>query len=514
VGKQFQKFQISRRTFLQNTALAGLGFAFLGSGPGSRTNITEVADRTLSSFLPEREPQILSHHVIIIGAGLAGLAAAEELSGAGHTVTILEARNRPGGRVHTVKDFFADGLWSEQGAVVFLSTYNVANRYIDKMGLQRKAIVQPDNPSLYHVGGKRFSGNPATISDWPYPLSEEESRIGLYGILQKYLFETLPREVFQPDAWKQSPLIELDKVSFSEYMRNQGATNGAVQLLMDVLLYGWDPEKTSALSVATADIGLFPPGTDIFLLEGGNAELPKAMAHKHSKSIRYGAKVHSIQTADAQVEVTAMIGGRMVQMRADRVISTVPATVFRSMEVTPKLPQEKRVALENLPYHDIVRAQFQVREPFWRNEEVSGAARTDLFEGRVDSQPYTLAEDAGRRAIIEGFFLGPDADALKGRPEQDVLEEAVKKLSPIHPDLRNYIEGGIVKDWGADPYSLGGWSWPGPGYISAHLENLQKPHGRIHFAGEHTSILRATMEGALQSGVRAAREVDEEAGKG
>jgi len=73
---------------------------------------------------------------------------------------------------------------------------------------------------------------------------------------------------------------------------------------------------------------------------------------------------------------------------------------------------------------------------------------------------------------------------------------------------------GVVKDWGADPYSLGGWSWPGPGYITNHLADLKKPFGRIHFAGEYTSILRATMEGALQSGVRAAREVDEQVEKG
>lgn len=508
------KRQISRRTFMRNTALAGLGVTFFRSGvavagAGIMGNNTDDL-----SFLAKRESDSLNHSVIIIGAGLAGLAAADELEKAGHSVTILEARSYPGGRVRSVSDPFADGLYSEQGAVVYLDSYRMAIHYIDQFGLTRKNIVQPDMPSIYHIGGRRFSGNPTSITDWPYNLSDEESRLGLYGVIQKYLFETLPPEIYSPEAWNQSPLNELDKISFSKYMRKQGATDGAIHLIMDTFMFGWDPENSSALSIAAADIGIFPPGTGIFLLDGGNAELPKAMARSLSQKIRYGAKVESINMTDNEVDVTAKFGGTTIQMRADRVISTVPAPVLKSIEITPELPHPKRSAIESLPYHDIVRAQFQVRSPFWRKEGISGSARTDLFEGRVDSQPYTIPEDKERRAIIEGFFLGPDSAELKGLSEHEALQKAMEKLLPIHPDLQKYAEFGIVKDWGTDPYSLGGWSWPCPGYLTNHLLDLKKPFGRIHFAGEHTSVLRATMEGALQSGVRAAREVDEQIIKG
>ncbi len=111
-------------------------------------------------------------------------------------------------------------------------------------------------------------------------------------------------------------------------MRKQGATDGATHLIMDAFMFGWDTENSSALSIAAADIGIFPPGTEIFLLDGGNAELPKAMARNLSQKIRYGAEVQSIHMADNDVEVTAKIGGTTVQMRADRVISTVPASVL------------------------------------------------------------------------------------------------------------------------------------------------------------------------------------------
>jgi len=150
--------------------------------------------------------------------------------------------------------------------------------------LSRKNINQSGLPSLYHIGGKRFSGNPAIITDWPYALSEEELHLGLFGILQKYLFETLPPEIYSPEAWNQSPLKELDNISFAAYLRRQGATDGAINLIVDGFWFGWDPENSSALSIAAADFGTFPPGTGIFLLEGGNAELPKAMARNLSQS--------------------------------------------------------------------------------------------------------------------------------------------------------------------------------------------------------------------------------------
>lgn len=82
-------------------------------------------------------------------------------------------------------------------------------------------------------------------------------------------------------------------------------------------------------------------------------------------------------------------------------------------------------------------------------------------------------------------------------------------MEKVQSEIRNHFEGGMVKAWSKDPYSLGDPSWAGPGDVTRYLEPLKRPHGRIHFAGEHTIVLRSTMEGALCSGVRAAKEVNE-----
>ena len=82
-------------------------------------------------------------------------------------------------------------------------------------------------------------------------------------------------------------------------------------------------------------------------------------------------------------------------------------------------------------------------------------------------------------------------------------------MKKLFPEIEDHHEKTYIKAWGEDPYALGGPSFPAPGDVSKYLKALQKPHGRFHFAGEYTSILRSTMEGALRSGVDAAKAIND-----
>ena len=490
---------LTRRRFLRRLSL---GAGALGAGLYLPTPLGAAPERPSGAAPRQR--------VLVIGAGLAGLAAAWELDEAGHDVTVLEARSRPGGRVRTLREPFAEGLFAEAGAAAFSRAYTEANRYIDALGLERAPWSQPDLAPLYHLRGRRFSAGPDAQPDWPYDLTAEEARLGPMGILKAYVLDPLPAEISEPGGWSEPPLAALDEMTLGEYMRSQGASRGAVQLLRDTQWFGHAVGHGSMLSSALADFGLFYGGPP-FVLAGGNDRLPFGMAGRLGRSVRYGVEATGIRDADGGVEVTAVRGDRPESYRADRVVCAVPLGVLRSVDLEPAPRAEKRTALSEMPYLDATRTFVQVSRAFWYDEGVAGSASTDLPVGVVYRQPFSDPAGPDQRAILEGYTVASAATRQAARSDDELIEEVLDGLSKVHPGIREHFEGAVVKAWGRDPYAVGHVSWPDAGDVTAHLEALRRPHGRIHFAGEHTTVLRGTMEGALRSGIRAASEVHEAA---
>jgi monoamine oxidase len=448
--------------------------------------------------------------VLVLGAGLAGLAAAWELEEIGHDVTVLEARDRPGGRVHTLREPFAENLYADVGAIAFGGTYTEAIRYIETLGLERGPWARPELRPLYHLRGERFSVGGDESFEWPYELSTEERGLGPMGLLQRYLIETLPAEISEPGSWKESPLRELDDVSLGDYMRRQGASEGAVELIGDTQFFGTEMETTSTLSSALAEFGTFFSGAAPFILAGGNDRLPEGMAERLSRPVRYGVEVTAVEDTGSGVRVTGRTGDGGETFEADRAICTVPLGVLRDLGVTPRMPGAKRRAISEIPYLGNTRTFLQVDRCFWYDEGVTGTAWTDLPILEVGRQPLSEVGGPDARIVLESHVRGSAGAELGRLPESEIVELTLTHMEKVHPGIREHVESTAVKAWNEDPYARGGHtSWPAPGDVTAHLEPLQSPHGRIHFAGEHTSILRGTMEGALRSGIRAANEVNE-----
>lgn len=490
---------LHRRRFLQSlgilttAAIGGNAFPDIFAYPDHRTVKKTIA--------PQR--------VIVIGAGLSGLVAAMELKAAGHEVIVLEGRMRPGGRVYTIRNKFADNLHAEAGAVIYASSYNVANKYIDQFGLKRLDYDVPALKSHFHLKGRHMimDGSPVT---WPYDLTAEENQLGPFGVLQKYLIDTLPADIGKFDDWRSlQSLKQLDTQSLGDYMRSHGASEGALELVRRTMYFGNAVDHGSALSSLISDLHFFFTGARFFLLEGGNDSLPRAMADTLRSEINYGVRVAAIEQINDKVRVQAYRGDKMESVEGDRVICTIPATVLRGISFTPALDAAKQRAMQSLKYLDTTRTFIQVKRAFWADLGLSGTAYTDLPIQDVGRQPYSMKIDSTKRAILESHVRGPEAQHIAAMSEAEAVAFTIQEMSKIFPDLPSYQEGGIVKAWSKDPFALSAYSWPGPGDVTTYLQDLQKPHGRVHFAGEHTSVVRALMEGALRSGVRAAQEIGE-----
>lgn len=492
---------VSRRRFLRQL---GLGAGAVGAslylpgpladGPGA------IEGRT-------GKPQ----KVLVLGAGLAGLAAAWELDEAGHDVTVLEARSRPGGRVHTLREPFAGGLYAEAGAVAFGAGYTEADRFIDELGLERAEWAVPDLRSLYYLEGQRFAVGPDDEPDWPYELKPEEQGLRPGELVAQYVAEKLPPEISEPGSWREPPLAELDELTLAEFMREQGASEGALEVIRHTQYYGPGLDRLSALSAAVSIFGAFGGGPP-FVLKNGNDRLPAAMADRLARSIRYGVEVTGIRDTGEGVAVRARRGGQRESYHADRAVCTLPAPVLRDLRFEPALPADQREAVHQVPYLGTTRTYLQVDRCFWYDEGVTGSAGTDLLIQEVARQPSPDPGGPEQRAVLESHVRGSSARRLAEQGESNVIADVLRSMEKVHPGVGDHLEGAVVQAWGEDPYALSAYSWPGPGDVTRYLEPLQQPHGRIHFAGEHTSVLHATMEGALRSGIRAAGEVNE-AGK-
>src|SRR5690606_10930648 len=287
------------------------------------------------------------------------LAAAYELLKAGHQVQVLEARNRPGGRVSTLREPFEEGVYAEEGAAGFSEAYTTVVRYVEELGLVKKPYPMPELPVVHHLRGKRFVVTPGEPVKWPYELSKEENDLGPWGLVTKYILEMLPPEVSHTEAWSQAPLITLDEMSLADYMRAMGASEGAIQLVQDSQWFAAVPDDTSALSMAVSDFGLFMSGAP-FVLEGGNDQLPRAMAEKIREHITYEVVISSISDDGKKVTVKGNRAGEEVSYSADRVICTFPAKVVNKIQIDPALDPAVQEAVQNIPYLDITRTYVQV----------------------------------------------------------------------------------------------------------------------------------------------------------
>jgi len=445
--------------------------------------------------------------VIVIGAGLAGLVAAYELTQAGHEVTVFEVQLRPGGRVRTLREPFSDGLYAEAGARLFSDSYPRLIQYAKLFDLPFAPLPASAFASLYYLRGQRLVAKAGEHVDWPYELSAEEGQIGPGGILAKYVLPVVKQigDPTRPD-WRLDPVKHYDEITFSEFLRRQGASDEAVELLYRTSWFGEGANTTSAMQYLVSYLATFFLGQGLYAFRGGNDLLPRAIAARLRDKIHYGAPVVKFSHGPNGVEAVFQQAGAHHTLEAKHLICAVPFSHLRHMEVSPAFSAQEEALIQDLEYSTVVRVYLQVRRRFWEKEKVSGSAYTDLPIMEVSEQPFHRPEAPSPRGILEAYVQGPEALRLAGMDPGERIEFAIEHMEKVHPGLRKYVEGGTSKFWGHGAYTQFG-----PGQMTGWLPLTARPEGPVHFAGEHTSLLAGTMEGALESGQRAAQEVNEAA---
>ena len=486
---------LDRRTFLRRAAA---GAAVLSTG-GITRGLTSFAARAGGTSAPQK--------IIVIGAGMAGLSAALQLVENGHDVTVLEARSRPGGRVFTIREPFADGLYAEGGAMQVFDSHGRVQRYIQQFGLETDPIHPAPGTSLIHVKGHRIEMKPGERVAWPFELKDDERSLDVRGLGDKYV---TPAVIEVAEAEANDPMLrsleKYDRMTFAEFLRSRGASPNAVAIIATGLVSGLGDgaDRVSALNLLR-EAAHRRARKDSFTIRGGTDRLPKALATRLADKIQYGTPVVRLEQSSTGVRVVALTAGTPQTFEGDRIVCTIPFSVLRRLEVAPALPRDKQAAVAQLKYTSVTRVFLQTRTRFWLAAGLSAYASTDLpvmgIYERAVNQP-------GTRGLIESYMAGAGARRAMAWNERERLTNTVDGMAKVYPQIRTEYEGGASKSWDDDEWSRGAYAWFEPGEMMSLMPVIARPEGRIHFAGEHASFQPGWMEGAVESAERVVREID------
>lgn len=446
--------------------------------------------------------------VVIVGAGLAGLSAAYALSESGHQVIVLEARTRPGGRVYTLREPFSDGLYVEAGALFIADSHELAMRYLKLFRLPLVQVSPRHLATLFFLRGRRVRVDEDGHADWPLDLTRQERRLGFFGMSDRYV-SSGSREMgdISDPGWPPKALLHYDRITFSEFLRRQGASPAAAALLRASYFDVWgDGIDTVSALFLLRDHAFLTRAKEWYSVKGGNDQLPKAFAARLAEHIVYGAPIVRIEHTQREVRATFLQAGSPQTITGDHLVVAIPFSVLRCIEVRPRFSAAKQRAIQDLPYTSIARVFLQSRKRSWAGDGPAAWAGSDLPIMLVREPTYN---QPGPRGILESYMAGPQARRVATMQEDERIRFTLEHMEQVFPGLRQHFEAGVSKCWDEDPWARGDYAWFRPGQMESLLPHIARAEGRVHFAGDHTSAMPGWMEGALQSGQRAALEIDE-----
>lgn len=437
---------------------------------------------------------------IVVGAGLAGLVAADRLASEDCEVTVIEARGRLGGRVLTIRSPFAGGQLAEGGGEFIDAVHTVMLGLVERFGLELD--------DLREVGAE---GDGVVISDGRRRLyGEVAAQPGVEAEMESFYETTYALSqrlggAGAPGAGAGRTAAELDAVSVADLLDRLRISGDARFLLEQELRgdYTVEPERLSLLFLVLAERAYSEvPERDLeaFRIRGGNDQLASALGDGLEGEIVTGAAVEAVAQDDGGVTVEA--AGR--SFRAEGCVLALPLPALRLLEVRPRAPAATERAVRRTSYGAVTKTLMQFAKRTWTERGLAGYGATDLPVGitweATDAQP-------GQRGILTSYAAGAAGLEAAVPPAGPALAAAVSGADALFPGVASGLGAVARVPWPAEPLSGGSYLAPAPGQARA-LPALRRRLGRIVLAGEHTDDrFPGYMEGAARSGLRAAAQL-------
>ena len=433
------------------------------------------------------------HDVVVIGAGMAGLACAQRLQEARVDFLVLEAADRVGGRVQT--DYaMGRGRPFEIGALMIHGKRVVTHAWLQEFGLHARPLPTVKRARFYRNG---------RVERIPWPSNLLHHTIGIRAFYQGAF--TLPKRFVAYDG---------PDLSLADWLDRQDALPGA-RLLINLLYAHASAADADALgvlgpaeesSLAEEEFGY----SNFQLVEGYEALLSRRTASLADR-VRLKTRVTAVHRTGTGLRLeTRNERGDAGEVRAKRAVVTLPLGILKSGAVVfdPPLPETKRAAIQAIAFGDAMVILLRLKD----SDLARRLGDFGLLWGEGPTsfhRPYVATRDPPD--ILDGFLVGRDARKRAALSGQDILEITLEELRAVVPPSVHVgrVEAFTCSRWPVHPLIQGGYSFLPPGGRVQHRRDLAAPvDGMLFFAGEatHTKGEPATVHGAIETGYRAAAE--------
>ncbi|HZI85071.1 MAG TPA: FAD-dependent oxidoreductase [Casimicrobiaceae bacterium] len=466
-----------------------------------------------------------SLHVVVVGAGLAGLVAAYELERRGHRVTILEAdAHHVGGRARTLR--FEGGLHGEAGAMRIPARHQLTRQYIAEFHLPLRPFVFSNPKAYYFVRGTRCRVGDVKSLYGLFALRDDERTQtpdyfwdAAVGKALRSLSEEEKVDL-SADTPATNRIRAYDQQSLQQLLEAAGLSDEAIEFLATT-----SASETLLSSAATETLReelkeVWTQGFDE--LVDGTDTLASAFAKNLRSKPRLGCAVVRITQDPSRRRAAAIYRERGQERRVegDFLLCTLPCPVLTRIAFEPGLSGPKARAIRQLNYDSSTKVLAIARWRFWEIDDgiFGGGTFTDLpiatayypSDNALSKNPRV---SAGPGVLLASYSWGQAARRLASLPHPERAAAVLQSLSRVHPQLadRTLVRHTASWSWDNHPLSGGAFAWFMPGQHSALHRHIVAPEDRIYFAGEHASLTHTWMQGALESGLRATREMLEAA---
>lgn len=442
-----------------------------------RTLLKMLALLSLSRFALPTSAQT-PRKVIVIGAGVSGLACAQALTNAGIAVTVLEARARIGGRVWTDRTL---GLPLDMGASWIHGTRgNPLSALADQANVAR-VVTDYDNHTVYDADGRELSDNEQEeLEAWLEELLEEARALGETR-------PTLSLGEAVAQRLRANDVTDEDDLRAIYYALATTVEHEFAASIDDLSAVYWDNAEAFG-----GDDVIFPQGYDW---------LPNLLASGLS-DVRLNTPVRAVRYGRDGVRVTTDNG----TLEADAVVVSVPLGVLKagSIAFTPALPARLNDAIARLHVGLLNKTYLQFERAFWDDSDLIGY----MAEERGRWGEFLNLHKLLGVPVLLGFNASPYADDMETWDDAEIVADALDVLRTLYDDVPDPV-GVFITRWGQDEWAHGSYSSLGVGATPEDYDVFaQAVEGRLFFAGEATlSTHPATVHGALMSGQRAAQAI-------